>query len=295
MNSNTLAHKAMLAGLNISIWGARVFDRAAAAEILDKHKAAHNRGRFTKRLISRDNLAKFFKIEHEARSFFYTHTQPWLNDGARILPSALFTKFANFMREKRQEFEAAVAEFEAEYPGLMLASKLALGDLFDAEEYPAPDQIKHRFGFSFEFRPFPSVDDFRVQLDEADMASIKSDLKESLDRQAKEAGRDTAQRIAEVVGKLAEKLKAYKPGDKKAKIKAEGVFHDSLIQHVRDLAALIPAFNMTNDPGLDSLHKEILKKLCTFDAEDLRESDNIRGSVAKNADAILKKVGAYLA
>ncbi len=295
MNSNTLAHKALLAGLTISIWGARCHDKGAAQEVLAKHNAHDNRGLFTKRLMSRASLATFTRIEGEARSFFHRHTQPWLNDGARILPTTLFTKFANFMRDKRMEFEAEVIAFELEYPGRMVEAKIALGTLFDADEYPAVDTIKHHFGFSFEFRPFPHIEDFRVQLDEADMAQIKSDLKEALDRQAKEASRSTAQRIAEVVGKMAEKLKAYKPGDKKGKQRAEGTFHDSLIGHVRDLADLIPAFNMENDAGLTDLHKQITKKLCIFDAEDLRESDVIRAKVAKDADAILKQVGAYLA
>lgn len=98
----------------------------------------------------------------------------------------------------------------------------------------------------------------------------------------------TAHDIIEVVGHMAEKLKEYK-------VQPGKYFADSLVKNVRELAELLPAFNLTNDPKLTRLTKRIVKELCAEDASVLRKDDDVRKSVAKSADDILADVRTLLA
>jgi hypothetical protein len=63
-------------------------------------------------------------------------TQPWLDDGARLLPSALFIDYANRIRDLKAEFHHAADEFASEYPIYVEDSKVRLGRLFSVSDYP---------------------------------------------------------------------------------------------------------------------------------------------------------------
>jgi hypothetical protein len=104
--------------------------------------------------------------------------------------------------------------------------------------------------------------------------------------------RDCYSRIAEHVGKMAERLKAYRPAV--GENKAEGVFRDSLVENVRDLVGLLPALNITSDPALAQIASR-MAVLCQEDASALRDLPSVRESVARDADAILADVTAFLA
>jgi hypothetical protein len=94
---------------------------------------------------------------------------------------------------------------------------------------------------------------------------------------------------------MAEKLKTYKEKGEKAKGEPRNYFRDSLVDNVRDLAALLPAFNLTDDPKVDALIDRINRELCSEDAKTLRKNADARESVAKSADEIVAEVGKFLA
>ena len=106
-----------------------------------------------------------------------------------------------------------------------------------------------------------------------------------------DAMKHTANQIIELVGHMAEKLKEYgtaKKGERK-------FFMDSLVDNVRELVELLPAFNLTNNPKLDQIAKRMAKELCAEDAQALRENEAARKAVAKSADEIVAEVGKFFA
>jgi hypothetical protein len=102
----------------------------------------------------------------------------------------------------------------------------------------------------------------------------------------------TGRQIIETVGHMADKLKEYKNGGDDSPRK---FFLDSLVENVRELADLLPAFNLTDDPKLTGITKRIAKELCAEDAKSLRKNDAARVAVAKSADEIVKEVSKFLA
>jgi len=292
--TNILAKKAVLANLTISRWGARRFVDNVTDEILDKHHAQKDVGLFTKRLLGKPAMAKLNKITAKARIVHSTLTLPWLDAGIRILPTTLYLKYAQEIGKLKNEFEAALNEFIKKYPFYIKQAEEELGGLFNEADYPKVGNIRHRFMFDVAIMPCPDAGDFRITLDKQDMDEIKQDLESRMDGQLREALGDAAQRIVQTVGHMSEKLKSYKPADKKNGNKAEGKFHDSLIEHVRELIELLPAFNLSNDKDFTGIIERIVAQLSAHDADDLREDEALRKKVAKDADSILKDVQDFL-
>ncbi len=290
---SVLASRAMLCGLTIRQWSARRLDRKVTDEVNASHGAAADAGRYNKALVAKDALAGIVTAANAARSLHYARTLPWLDEGARILPAAGFEAYSNAMRDLRHAFEAAVAAFVAAYPSYVDDARLRLNGMFDPADYPDAADIADRFAFGVRILPVPDASDFRVDLADAQAAEIRAAIESAARDALANATRDAWQRVAEVTGRMVERLNAYKPGG--ATGRAENVFRDSLVENVRELASILPGLNLTNDPALSRIAERMESDLCQHDAADLRDSDVLRRDTAKAAAAILAEVSDFLA
>lgn len=305
MTGNLLAQKAVLASLNISKWGARKRDEKVTAEVHRAHGASRDSGAYSKRLIDLANMKEIGSVYTEARNYHYRMTQPWMDDGQRLLPTALYLEYTAEQQRLRREYEAAVAKFVEEYPSFIQKAQKSLNGLFNAHDYPRASQIASHFSFDLRILPCPDTDkdDFRIAVASEHVEDIRRDIEKRMNAVMDGTLQDSAERIQDVVGHMAERLKAYKPAEKATKgakkkkgvEKAEHTFRDSLVENVRELAALLPAFNLKNDPTMIAITERIAQCLCANDADDLRENDKLRRAVAKDADAILRDVSQFIA
>lgn len=288
--ASPLSRKATLVGVTISAWTARKLDKRVTDKVNREHGAAEDAGRYNKLLIEAKRLEAINSIVAQARKLHYTMTKPWCDEGLRILPNTLHAKFADEFRKLKREFEQAADEFCREYPRFVEERKRALNGLFNAADYPLPEVIREKFQLETKTFPVPDANDFRSDVLDADtIEDIKRELGETSDKVLDGAMKDTAKQITEVVGHMAEKLAAY--GTKNGK---RNWFTDSMVENIRELADLLPAFNLTNDPGLDQIASRIKRELCTEDADSLRKNEEARETVKKSADDILKDVSALL-
>lgn len=290
---NTLSHKALLANLTLRRWGVRKFDKDAASEVLDNHQAERARGSFSKRLIDHKAMEVLQTVRYKARSYHYKVTLPWFDEGTRILPTTLYFDYVKTMNDLKTEWNAAVKEFLTGYPGFCAQAERELGSLYNPGDYPDARVVAAKFGFEINFCEMPSGD-FRTDLDPDITKTLTSDLHAQIENTYKDALKSAAERVVEVVGHMANKLKDYKPADKKKGVKAEGSFKDSLVSNVKELADLLPAFNLTGDAKMTALHQNITEKLCAHVPDALREDTALRKQVAKDAKNILKQVEDFL-
>jgi hypothetical protein len=206
----------------------------------------------------------------------------------------LFVQFSEQFRKLKREFDVAADEFARDYPQFIVERKAKLNGMFNESDYPPVDQIRSKFKLDMTILPFPDSDDFRADLDDDTVADIKREIEETSARVADDTTRHSARRILEVVGHMATKLKEYNPGEASNGGK-RSFFLSSMVENVRELAELLPALNITNDPKLAAIIKRISQELCAEDACDLRKNDDARASVKKSADEIVKAVSQFLA
>lgn len=290
---NPLATSAMLARFSVTQCTFRKVDKRATDTVNTGANAKSDAGRYHKALIASEALGKITSAVSEARVFHYEHTLPWLDDGARILPAAGYALYSEGMHRLRVDFEAAVESFIAEYPNFVTAAVARLGDLFDASEYPDVSTIRQKFTFGIRILPMPDAGDFRVNISEGVAQAIRADIESSTREALESAMSDAWRRIVEQVGRMAEKLAAFKPAQ--GANKAENVFRNSLVENVRELVEILPSFNLTQDAFLSRTIQRMRDELCTVNADKLRDDAAARADVVASAADILADVSAYLA
>jgi hypothetical protein len=219
-------------------------------------------------------------------------TQPWMDDGARLLPSALFIDYANRIRDLKAEFHHAADEFASEYPTYVEDPKVRLGRLFSVADYPDPGDIRNLFAFDSKILPCPDADDFRIDIAEEHAADIRADIETRLKQALDDAMRDSVTRVVET-GHMATRLRAYRPAAGRGD-RTEGTFRNSLVDNVRELARLLPAFNLTGDPILANVSDRINAEPCIYDADDLRSDQATRHTIATRAESILADVQTFM-
>ncbi len=291
--SGDLSTRAMLANVSVSLWSARKLDRKVTAATNDAHNASADAGRYNKALIDPKALADLNGIASQIRVFHYAKTLPWLDDGARILPAALYADYTAGMRDLRLKLEAAVTAFVAAYPTHVDAARVRLNGMFVESDYPAASEIADKFGFQTRILPMPAASDFRVTLADDQAAAIRAEITESTHEAVNVAMRDAWSRVTDVVGRMVDRLNAYKPAT--TTTKAEGVFRDSLVENIRELVGILPSFNLTGDAFLTGIVARMESELCTVPADTLRNDEGARREAAAAAAAILADVSQYLA
>ncbi|BCH33189.1 hypothetical protein MesoLjLc_51190 [Mesorhizobium sp. L-8-10] len=290
---NHLAAKAMLAGIKISMWAARKVDQKVTDETNRAHNADADAGRYNKALLSKHALSEIQEIAGRARRELYSRTLPWADNGNRILSAAGYDEFTKAMRKLESDFADAVARFVAEYPSFVADAKARLNGMFNPADYPDASEIAGRFKFKRQIWPMPQDSDFRVDMTAGERERIQAEIAAELGEAMRDAMKDVYQRIADTVGAMASKLAAFKPAEKKGD-KSEGIFRDSLVENVRELAALLPSLNVTGDPALMAIAAR-MEKLTEHDAEALREDSTLRREIADAAAEINATVSDYLA
>lgn len=274
-----LAEKAVLVNFSIRAWSARRPDFKVT---------------YASTNSANDLLQQIQKIAGSARNFHYSYTLSWHNDGSRVLPTALFASYMEKMQEMRQAYESAVDAFCDAYPSYLANAKTVLDNIFNAANYPDVMMIRSKFAFEVRILPCPSADDFRVDLSGMICDALKQELQTRLQETLLAAQRDVCERIMECVGHMAEKLAAFKPAAKRGD-RAAGIFRDSLVENVRELTALLPGLNVTEDKMIVEFTERIEDGLCKVDAGMLREDERARADIAKAAREIFMDVGRYLA
>ena len=284
--SSLLSQRAMLTRLNVRQFSGRKLDRRVSREVNDAHAAAPDVARVSKRLLAKEALAAIQGIGNAARAAHYQMTSPWLDDGA------LYPEYTARMAAFRNDWEAEVAKFVAAYPDMREAAKSELGDLFQEDDYPSERDIEKRFELRVAVYNVPDASDFRVDVGEGQAEDIRRKIQGATDDALRGATRDAYERIKEVAERMAERLRAFKPGTDG--VKASGVFHDTLVSNIRDLCAVLPGLNIAGDPDLAKMTARLTDELAGYDADTLRDDAGIRADTAAAAEAILAHVSDYL-
>lgn len=279
-----LRERAVLVTFCDSIWVASKVDKKTTAKTIADHEAKTGAGWFKGRLISKAALAPRWEVSHKARAYHNRTSSPWMNDGVRLLPATLLSEYMKQMRKFQSEAEGAETVFFKEYKDHIEEAKKLRGKLFNAEDYPAPDTLRGKFNFRVDVLPLPNVEDWRCpNMEEVDFAALKKSAEATLAQAQTAVLQDLYERLNGVVAHMRDRLK-----------KSDAKFKNSIVGNIKEMVDLVAKLNITADPKLEALRKEIEQKLSKQDPDELREVQGKRDAVAKDADAILKKMASFM-
>lgn len=279
-----LSERAMRASLRVGTWAANLTDREVTQDTGQRYDAKTGAGRYTKQLVAHKYLRHVTAPISRAQSTHRLLTLPW-DDDARILSSAGYQTYTQYMRVARLDIEKAADEFcNGIIKEAIVEAETRLGKMFNADEYPSADEIRKKYYIDVEFSPLPEGGDFRTKLSDNAVKSIVKDIERRERERTKKALAEVFERVAKVTGNMVERLR-----------NPQAKFQDSLVFNVSELANLLPKLNITDDKRLNELQQKMLNDLTAHSPEVLRTDTNVRQKTADKADKILAKVNQYLA
>lgn len=286
--SEGIRESAMLVTLNISVWSSQKTDKDAMATLKEATHARGDAGKVVKNLLAnadreyKQAVSAYNAARHQTH---YKLTVPWASGenrmkGPGLLPNVLFDEYIRKMAAHKAAAERELEKFLRKYEQCVEDAKLSLGEMAKDTDYPTKEQIRAAFDMRFDFMPVPSGQDFRG-LPPGVLDHLDKLVSKRIDGQVQRGVDVAVQRVREVVSHLAERL-----GDKDAKFKA------STIENAKDMARLIGAFNVTGNPRITVIQKELQQLTQGLSAESLRSNETERESVAAEANDILKRMEA---
>lgn len=300
ININSLVTRAMLASLTLKRFQNRKLDKEATAKVAaDFGMQDASLGAYRKETIAKEALKEISAIDSQARQVHYKYTLPY-EEGWSLLTNSNLLAYRNELFELQAKRQKAVDALRDNLPTLIENQKQRLGGLWKAEDYPSIDEIVSKYEFSFEIKPLPDKDDWRVKavdkeserVQEAMLKEMESKTQERL----KEAMKDPYRRLKTVLEKASEKLNKYCViTDDAGDAKVQNPFRDTLISNITDLLDLLPALNFSDDPELDKLSKEIRDNITKYTPDQLRESPDLRKEAAMSVDSVLAKIDGIIA
>lgn len=277
-----LNDRALLVQLSVSQWTARKYDKKATKEVADANGTTTAVGRYNKSLLPmNDLLDNIHKKTTHIRQRYYDNTLPWGIDGTQMLPTSNYLQFMADFRKERDEWNILVRNFVDHYDTLKEDAKRILGGLYDPADYPSAVDIRQKFHMDMAVFPVPSAD-FRVSIASEELSRIQQDVERRVAEAQTNAMKDVWQRLFDRVKHMAEKL-----ADPKA------IFRDSMVENAREICALLPRLNFTDDPNLEALRQQVEASLIKH-PEALRNDPDLRRDTAAEAKAIMDKMSVFM-
>ena len=278
---------AMLVEVNICQWSARKLDKSTTDEVLAT-KQAGDKGaaRVNKHLLAgRPELEGITQYVGQVRQYVGNNTLPWSDSGLRLLPTAKFMEFTTTLRDMEDKYAELVNDFVSVYPTLITAQAMALGNMFNRNDYPSADDIRRRFSFNVNYMPVPTAGDFRIDVGNDAQKELQDKLTKLADERVDNAMRDIRGRLHEHLTRMSDRLGSdIVAGEIKPRR-----FSESLIDHAHELCSLARDLNLTNDYELEQARLALQNTIRGLDIKDLRKDMPTRNDTKAQVDAILSK------
>lgn len=284
----TLSNRAMLVSLSQRIWSAAKADRSIAERIEDDANAERRSMRVVKQLAPSHYLLPIKRIAELGDAQHARLTLPGIVKGQQLLATRTFDEYAIIQSQLKEAFWAEVDRFIDIYPKIIEMAPDRLGSAYNAEDYPSPKNIRSYFDYQVRFSPVPEADNwFLNDVDNDALAELRNEVENQKNEMFRCAAKELMDRTKEVLEKLAKQATEFDK-DKNS----GGMLRAVTIDAVKDMAHLVNSMNITGDPTLEAIGREMVDNFANLDDKELRHSEEARNRVADITQRILQKMAA---
>lgn len=291
----SLASSAVLVSIDTHVWSATKQDRGISNDVADSKRANRNAGKYVKNLLA-DHPKHKAIINYRQTIYNWTkrRTYRW-NDANDLLPSVDVPRFKQEFNEHQATFNKLVDDFIASYSTIVSDMAFKAGDMFNRDDYPAVDELRHKFGVHLYVSEVP-MSDFRCGI----ASEIADDLFQTYSKQAEEivshVVMEQKTRFIEVMQSISHCCGVDEIGvdDNTGETKTrKRKIYDTTIQKALEMCETFKGFNLSSDPELELARASLERALHDVSASDIRESDAVRSSVKEDVDSILSKFSSF--
>ena len=277
----SISSSSMLVEMNISVWTAAIVDRKTTDKVtLDAHAVA-DAGKFRKNLMAGTSLRKDI-ADYAAlcRKWHNGRTLPWSDKGVRLLPTSMFLEYKREADARAAYFNSKVTKFVEQYPDLMVTAQTSLGDLFDGANYPSAEEVASKFGFRMVFSPVPEVGDFRLDINNEELAHLRSQYETAYTDRVGDAMKTTWNKLHSTLLTMSEKLTEPEGEETKQ-------FRSTFVTNAQEMCQLLSHLNITKDPTLETARLALQKAISGIDVDDIRKDEIARSDLKTQVDSVL--------
>jgi hypothetical protein len=260
VNITEIAKRVKLCTLTMSAWRATKLNPGESKKV----NFANHTDKAAKVMVlltDHEALVKLRKCHMDAYVEHRRLTLPSVQDGMRLLPIGREIEHTETMKEHGQIHEQLVREFLDAYQTIRAEAPARLNGLYVSSQWPAADKLREKFAFSTRYLGCPTDGSWGDWFIESTRAA-EDELKERVT--------GTLQHIVD-------------------RCKADGKLYQSVFDNLNDLVGLLPDLNISgSDPYAALMAGVQTAGLSTVDADNLREDQAARQSVAAQAENILK-------
>jgi len=291
MLDHKIQNQAVLVAVTITKWSNAKTDQDITQEVSLNKNAQDGMIRVRKSLIKSAVVKALSRIAGQIRNNVVNElTIPWGN-GVRLLPIELLDQFEREFEQYQDRWDENLRELGREYESSVSQAAKVLGDAFKASDYPSKDEILAKYSLSKKIMPLPDANDLRVALPQAKLDSMKADIEADITSSLEGAMQKVHERVAETLAHLIDKLSDFGVDAKTGK--ATGIFRDSTVTNLTDLASILPSLNLTGDPKLTEVSNALLTQLRDLDPEKIRNSESHRNDVVSKAKDVADKLSGF--
>jgi hypothetical protein len=242
-----------------------------------------------KRLLDSAELKAVGRFDGEIRRFLYNICLPF-EIGIHLLPIAAIETVECRLRQFAEDRKDLVKAFLAAYPSLCQDAAKRLRGLYNPADYPPVEDVEREFGFSWQYVSFGVPDQLK---------GISRDVWEQEREKAAQRMAEASSEIqlvlretmAKLVQHMADRLKEGADGKPMR-------FKETTVSNLVEFLANFEFRNVTDDAALQKLVGEARGLLQGINADDLRNTSDLRSKVqqgmaniAARLDSMLTKSG----
>ena len=286
VHTPTISSSALRVGLSISMPAMRKMDKRATSQVISQNNARKGAANVSKKLIMSNAHDDLTKLVAQIRAFHREQTVPWGDLGDRLISSEALIDYRNNMAQLEDEFWDLAKRTEDEYPQAVAQAQLqqtVLGYMFNENEYPSVEQLRHKFKFSLVFEAVPDVGDFRVDIGNQAASEMREQYKQVLADRINAVKQDLAELLLEPLQRMSKGLD-YAEGEKPTG------FRDTLVDNVLSIVELMRTCNLSNDARLADVQQQLRATLSGVTPDGLRRDPNLRARTKQNVDQIIKNL-----
>lgn len=268
-----IQNNAMLCTLSTGMVGINKTDKDISSEIASAKSTTVESLKAIKSLFTKKDLSMIKMYQTQARTIHNKYTLPWSDSGQRLLPCSVYPRYSKEMSDTIARFDYAVNCFLDDYEKTIEQAQARLGDAFNHADYPSQEQVKSRFRIVSKVQPMPKSDDFRtMELSDADIQAVKKSYEIEL-----------SEKVADAVDSLVRSLYDAVKHMQTSLVEGKS-FHESSFTKLKDILALAPKLNITNDPDITALidRLELECNIHSFNVKDAREHIGYRNKMTTN-------------
>jgi hypothetical protein len=268
------ASSAILVNLHVGMWTGRRKDKEATAQVIkDAGANAPDAASVNKHPISKTALAPIVTAMGMVRDHFYKNSLPWKDNGDRVVSRKCALEFVEGHELAVKNFNETVDHFvNTVYLSEMEGGHFRMGTMFNPDEWPTQKQVRKKYYVSMDMDAVPDALDFRLKTNDA-----------AFQARVNGAMKDLWERVYEPIEALHKQL-----ADEKAKL------FIPTFNNVKEIIALIPKLNFTDDPELEALHERCSKQMALWEPKDFKTDTAARAAAAREANTVLQDMSGFM-